>query len=241
MKRNAKKSTVKKSKATTKKAENTQEAAPVKEPSKEMTAFFGGTGIATDMASVAQSMAKVGAMSRNVGSGLFLKFNKQGEWLFGADEDEVESEDFFAVNPLSFTNGFIGWRSGSVVGEHMCPVTQGMPCTEAELDPIESSKQGDGWNAQLGLTMRSMDADEPLELIYNTSSRGGKQSISKLAEEISQRIVDAPEACVPVVSLLADSYKHKQYGTIYTPVLAVIAWADMNGVIVEEVEEAIEE
>lgn len=205
-------------------------------PAKEVTPFFSGGDIA-DPSRMQQSMARLGQASRNVGGGLFLRFTKQGEWLFGQDQDDVEEGERFAVNPMSFTNGYIGWENGAVVGEHMCSVMDGMPCSQADLEPITGKGQSDGWSAQLGLSMKSLDEDEPLELRYNATSRGGKQAIGTLADEISARMLEDANSCVPIIELDADSYKHKQYGKIFTPILSVVAWADSNGVVVEEVED----
>jgi len=205
-------------------------------PSKEVTPFFGG-GEMSDPAKMLNAMSRLGQASRNVGGGLFLRFTKQGEWLFGQDQDDVEEGERFAVNPMSFTNGYIGWENGAVVGEHMCSVMDGMPCSQADLQPIEGKGQSDGWSAQLGVAMKSMDGDEPLELQFKATSRGGKQAIGALADEIAARMEMNASSCVPVVELDTDSYKHKQYGKIFTPVLSVVAWADINGAIVEEVED----
>jgi len=207
------------------------------ETNKALANFFGGGTIA-NVQSLQSTMAKLGGLSRNTGGGLYLRFTKAGEWLFGSDLEEVGADERFAVNPLSFVNGWIGWQNGSVVGEHMCPVAEGMPCSEADLDPIRSSGASDGWSAQLGVTMVSIDEEDPLELIYKATSRGGKQAISGLADEISARMRMDEVSFVPIVMLDADSYKHKSYGTINTPVLRVVAWADMSGNIVEEVEAA---
>ena len=204
-------------------------------PSKEVTPFFGG-GEMVDPSKMQSAMSRLGQAARSVGGGLFLRFTKQGEWVFGQDQDDVEAGDRFAVNPMSFTNGYIGWENGAVVGQHMCSVMDGMPCTQADLEPIEGKGQSDGWSAQLGITMKSLDEDEPLELNFNATSRGGKQAIGTLADEIAVRMLEDAESCVPIIELDADSYKHKSYGKIFTPVLAVVAWADVNGSIVEEVE-----
>ena len=42
------------------------------------------------------------------------------------------------------------------------------------------------------------------------------------------RIDDAAHA-VPVVCLKTDSYKHRRYGDVFTPVLEVVTWVDMDG------------
>ena len=35
---------------------------------------------------------------------------------------------------------------------------------------------------------------------------------------------------VPVVELTSGSYKHKEYGKIFTPEINVVSWASMDGV-----------
>src|SRR5690606_14194332 len=35
--------------------------------------------------------------------------------------------------------------------------------------------------------------------------------------------------CVPVVRLEVDSYNHKKYGEVFTPVLEIVRWISFNG------------
>jgi len=45
----------------------------------------------------------------------FLKMTKAGEWVFGADDTEVESNSDWAVDTASFCVGFQAWDDGELV------------------------------------------------------------------------------------------------------------------------------
>jgi hypothetical protein len=218
--------------------DNTPKAAArgaAKKPAGEVVPFFPGGGDMVDPAALQSAMSALGRQAQS--GGLFMKFTKSGEWLYGPAQDEVSPEDLWAVNPGSFVNGYIGWKNGMPIGEHMCSVTRGMPCRYEELEPIEAVTETDGWSAQLGFTVNSYPASgddaENLELIFKTTSHGGKKAAAGLADEISKRMSKGDGTFVPIVSLSADSYKHKNYGKIIIPVIRVVAWADMNGNVAE--------
>ena len=74
-------------------------------------------------------------------------------------------------------------------------------------------------------------ADAGIEVLYKTASVGGMRGIDDLLIEIQAQLsspggVDHP---CPVIVCGADSYTHKKWGQIYTPILEVTGWADMEG------------
>ena len=69
--------------------------------------------------------------------------------------------------------------------------------------------------------------DSGAQLLYKASSRGGRQAITELLGKIIARGVDGETELCPIVMLKVDSYRHKKYGKIYTPVLDVIDWMDL--------------
>ena len=62
-----------------------------------------------------------------------MKMTKFGEWVYGAENTEVEEDAILAVNPMGFQHGWTAWGSkdrgndGVNVGEVMVPATQPMP------------------------------------------------------------------------------------------------------------------
>ena len=170
-----------------------------------------------------------------VGS-VILKMDKGGHWIYGAEQTEVESDSTWAVNPFSFIHGYIAWGDGEVLGEMMVPVTEPKP----ELPPVPHGAKK-GWEVQVGMSLKCLSGpDKGLEVRYTTTSVGGKRAVNTLGVAIAAQCETTPGKPVPVVALKKDSYQHKSYGKIYTPVFEIVEWASMDGQT-EEAEEGKEE
>ena len=63
-----------------------------------------------------------------------LKMDKTGHWVFGADQTEAEEDSRWAVNPFSFTHGFIAWGDGDVLAETMVAVAEPLLADDAARD-----------------------------------------------------------------------------------------------------------
>lgn len=156
---------------------------------------------------------------------VILKMDKTGHWVFGADQEEVEDDSLWAVNPFSFLHGFIAWGEGEVLGEKMVPVTQPLPDVDA---PPPGAKRG--WEPQVGFSLKCISGqDEGMEARYTTTSVGGKRAVQSLAVEIAGQVEKDQTKPVPVVKLGKDHYQHKSYGRVYTPVFDVQKWIGMDG------------
>jgi hypothetical protein len=154
-----------------------------------------------------------------VGS-VILKMDKGGHWIYGAEQTEVESDSTWAVNPFSFIHGYIAWGDGDVLGEMMVPVTEPKP----ELPPVPHGAKK-GWEVQVGMSLKCLSGpDKGLEVRYTTTSVGGKRAVNTLGIAIATQCETAPVVC-----LKKDSYQHKSYGKIYTPVFEIQDWVSMDG------------
>ena len=170
-----------------------------------------------------------------VGS-VILKMDKGGHWIYGAEQTEVESDSTWAVNPFSFIHGYIAWGDGEVLGEMMVPVTEPKP----ELPPVPHGAKK-GWEVQVGMSLKCLSGpDKGLGVRYTTTSVGGKRAVNTLGVAIAAQCETTPGKPVPVVALKKDSYQHKSYGKIYTPVFEIQDWASMDGQT-DEAEAATEE
>lgn len=157
----------------------------------------------------------------------FLRMDKTGEWIYGADDTEVQEGSLWAINPGSFIEGYIAWGDGEVLGEEMAPMT-GQPVVAANLPPVPDASRG--WEKQIGFQIQCTNGeDKGLSCIFKTSSKGGLKAVRKLIGIVVQQIGADPQAIVPVVALANDSYKHKTYGKIFTPVFDIKSWVTMDG------------
>ncbi len=172
------------------------------------------------------SALRVAAQSAAPAGGtVILKMDRTGHWVFGADQDEVEPGSKWAVNPYSFTHGYIAWGDGQVLGEKMAPMTEPLP--EVEAAPPGASK---GWEMQIGFSLKCISGEDAgMEARYTATSVGGKRSVQELALAVAEQADKDSSKIVAVVTLGKDHYQHKSYGRIYTPVFDVVEWVGMNG------------
>lgn len=176
------------------------------------------------VASLADSLRNVASDVGSSGS-VILKMDKTGHWVFGADQTEVEDDSTWAINPFSFTHGYIAWGEGEVIAEKVVPVSQPLP--EVEDAPPQAKR---GWEVQLGMSLKCVSGeDKDMEARYTVTSVGGKKAVQKLALDIAAQVEKDQSRPVPVVRLRKEHYTHKSYGRIYTPVFDIVEWIGMEG------------
>ena len=146
----------------------------------------------------------------------YLKFGKNANWLYGVDDDVIGEEEVLYVDASSFVVGYILWDDGKVKDETCVPVSQ-----RANLVKIEGA---DGF---LGVNFKAME--DGLMLQYKTSSHGGKKLIQKLMKDVGLGMKEHGADKIAMVTLSADSYKHKNFGTINTPEFTLVGWAGPDG------------
>lgn len=156
---------------------------------------------------------------------VFIKMDKTGHWVFGADQTEIDDESTWAINPYSFIHGFIAWGEGDVLGEVMGPLHDPLP--EIGVAPHGAKK---GWESQVGLFMKCLTGEDAnMEARFTTTSKGGKRAIHELAIAIAAQVDKDQSKPVPIVLLKTDSYKHKTYGKVIVPVFEIVDWMSMDG------------
>jgi hypothetical protein len=154
-----------------------------------------------------------------------IKMDKTGHWVFGAQQTEVEDSSKWAVNPFSFTHGYIAWGDGEVLAEHVLPVTEPLPQLDAA--PAGAKK---GWEMQVGFSMKCLTGEDAgLEVRFNSTSVGGKRSVQGLGLAIATQVDVDQAKPVAIVRLGKDHYQHKSYGRIFTPVFEVLEWMSLDG------------
>ena len=175
------------------------------------------------------AIKNLGAILRNLDSYIsegtvILKMDKTGEWVFGADQTEVQEGSTWAINPLSFVHGFIAWGDGEVLAEKMTGMANPLP--ELDAAPEKAKK---GWEQQIGFSLTCLTGDDKdLNVRFCATSVGGKRAVATIGKAIADQADKDPAHPVPVVYLESDHYQHKQYGKIYTPIFQVLKWMGME-------------
>jgi hypothetical protein len=169
---------------------------------------------------------------------VIIKMDKTGHWVFGADQEEVEADSTWAVNPFSFVHGYIAWGDGDVLAEKMVSVSEPLP----EMDDAPPMAKR-GWEVQVGMSLKCLTGeDKGMEARYTTTSAGGKRGVQTLAVAIAEQVDKDQTKPVPVVLLKKEHYQHKSYGRIFTPLFDIQSWVSMDGEepVVEEIAEEVE-
>lgn len=180
--------------------------------------------ISSLIANLEQAQAQSPAVMDN--DFLFLKLTKFGEWVFGGEDTEVSNESIFAIDPSSYMHGWIAWHDFKLQGEEMS--VQGQPpIDKASLPTVE----GNNWVPQVGFALKGMEGpEEGVQLLYKTSSRGGKEAVAGLLSAIVARGKSGETDLCPEIVLEKSSYVHKKHGKTFVPVLTIDGWIDIpNG------------
>jgi hypothetical protein len=166
--------------------------------------------------------AQTATPSASSGDFQFLKMTKQGEWVYGADEIEVSDDSAFVIDPSSYSQGYVAWSAdGELEDEKMAAAGQ----PPVLLSALDNSMN---WKVQVGFALKGIEgAEDGEQLLFKTSSQGGKEVISALLAQIIAKARTGAAAFCPIVVLDNSSYKHKKYGKIYKPVLTVDEWVEV--------------
>jgi len=177
------------------------------------------------VSSLSNSLRSIATDVSAAGGVAILKMDKGGHWVFGSDQTEIEPDSTWAVNPFSFVHGFIAWGDGEVLGEKMTSVANPLP----ELDAAPPSAKK-GWESQVGMSLQCVSGDDKgTECRYTVTSVGGKRAVQTLAVALADQVEKDQSKPVAIVRLKKDSYAHKSYGKIYTPVFEIVEWVSLDG------------
>ena len=160
-------------------------------------------------------------------SAAFLKFAK-GEWTWGAEDNEVEPDALWAIHPQGFQHGWIAWgdkahgNESTKLGEIIVPATEPLPLGSSLAD-VEGR-----WDQQVAMQLVCLNGfDKGTKVKFNGSSLGVRKVYQKIVNAVVAQINSGQDGVAPVVSLAVDSYKHKTYGKVYTPLMKIEKWQDM--------------
>lgn len=177
------------------------------------------------VSSLSSSLRSIAADVGPAGGVAIIKMDKGGHWVFGAEQTEIEADSTWAINPFSFVHGFIAWGDGEVLAEKMTSVANPLP----ELDEAPTGAKK-GWESQVGMSLQCVSGeDKGLECRYTVTSVGGKRAVQTMAVALADQVEKDQTKPVAIVRLKKDSYAHKSYGKIYTPVFEIVEWVSLDG------------
>lgn len=169
--------------------------------------------------------------------GQLLKFSK-GDWLVGADADEVPVGTRLVALMDDLQIGWLKWVDGKPASQVLGRVAEGYSPPrrkelgdddESEWELDDTGKARDPWQFSNYLTMRKPGLIGTVEdedaFTFTTSSRGGINVVGELCKQYGKQMRSRPDE-YPIVELSVDSYKHPnpQFGRIKVPVMKIVAW-----------------
>lgn len=201
--------------------------------------FTGNANLPTNPADLANIGAAVAVTANSGVAGNLLRMQRDGLWVYGAENTQVEEGSTWAINPHSFQHGYCCWSDGKLAGEVMVPISSPLPPRSGLKEVIGPVRNDRGqeigeevkeWTDQLMFDLVCLDGeDEGTAVTYKTNSVGGKNAIGAVATAIGARAQSGAKDVVPVVKLEVDHYTHRKWGKIYTPELTIVDWLTMEG------------
>lgn len=194
--------------------------------SNEISLFAKGGLPPVDMNAYKQSLKAMASASKASQNGLpFLRLLRDGLWVYGADNTEVEDGSLWAVNAFSMSIGWIAWgnegskEEGTVLGEVLARADE-LPVVRSNLPDV-----GAEWTPCVSFDLMCATGEDKGTLVrFKSNSVGGRRAFSDLLQLVAAAMDDGTGKCIPICELNADSYPHKKYGKIYTPLFDIKRW-----------------
>ena len=155
---------------------------------------------------------------------------KNGEYLYGPDQDQIPCGSRFIANMAGLRIGWKRWYGKKVTDERMGLLAEGFrPPARHELGDfdqnqweLDDKKQPrDPWQSTNELTLRGIETGD--EFVFATSGNGGKGAVGELCKAYGKLYRQKP-GMAPVIELGHDHYIHQAYGKTYFPVFKLVDW-----------------
>lgn len=195
------------------------------------------------LSSLKAGLVNVASSITAAGGDPYLRLLRDGTWVYGAENVEIEEGSEWAINPLSLMHGWTAWtdykkKANEKLGEVMVPATSPLPPRTdlRELTDEEGNKCD--WDQQLSLQFQCLTGeDEGTQVQYNTTSVGGLKAVKGILNAIARQLEVDMENPVPVVRIKTDSYQHKTWGKTYVPEFEIVDWVPLDDQIKDPVKQ----
>ena len=168
-----------------------------------------------------------------------LRLGRDGVWVYGADNTEVEEGSRWAINPLALRHGQVCWKvipQGSkekpeLFGKHTVPANQPKPNPGQAFDSAGNAVNHDQhpWADFVGVDLACISGeDKGVQVTYEPSSTGGLRAMDGYMTALAAQLDKDASKPVAIVELDSDHYDHKQYGKTYVPVLRIVDWVALD-------------
>lgn len=174
-----------------------------------------------------------------VGGSPYLRLLKDGDWVFGQEDNAVAKGTAAVINPMSIKHGYSCWTNrqpgqgkNESLGEIM--VGLGAPLPAMHELPQHSDPQSGvicPWKDQIAMDVKFISGKHKgTQVQWKVSSVGGLNAARVILDAILAKLDEGTEYVCPIITMDSDSYKHATYGKTYTPKLDVDGWMNLEGV-----------
>jgi len=180
-----------------------------------------------------------------------LRMQKDGVWVYGAENIEVEEGSIWAFNVMSVQHGFTCWtnypdkgpdkRKNEFKGEAYASLFSDA------LDPYKLPKHEDAfgtpceWKPASTVELVCTNGEDAGEqVIYKPSSVGGGNFMDAILAAIDKQIDTGSDEIIPLIELDDDHYDNKNYGKTYVPKFKIKGWRAADDATPIDTSEAME-
>jgi hypothetical protein len=183
-------------------------------------------------------LANVRTKLPEVASSPYLRLLKDGDWVFGQEDNAVAKGTEAVINPLSIKHGYSCWTNrqpgegkNESLGEIMVGLNQPLPAMH-ELPQHSDPATGRPapWKDQMSVDIKFVTGKHKgTQVMWKVGSVGGLNAAKGILDAIMAKLDEGTSFVCPIVTLDSDSYKHATYGKTYVPKIEVVGWMDLEG------------
>ena len=173
-----------------------------------------------------------------VGGSPYLRLLKDGDWVFGQEDNAVAKGTEAVINPISIKHGYSCWTNrqpgqgkNESLGEIMVGLNQPLQMIHElpqHSDPVTGTPAP--WKDQMALDLKFVSGKHKgTQVQWKVSSVGGLNAARVILDAVLAKLDEGTAFVCPIVSLDSDFYKHATYGKTYTPKIEVVGWMDLEG------------
>jgi hypothetical protein len=173
-----------------------------------------------------------------VASSPYLRLLKDGDWVFGQEDNAIAKGTEAVINPLSIKHGYSCWTNrqpgqgkNENLGEIMVGLNAPLPAIHElpqHSDPVTGNVCQ--WKDQMSVDVKFLTGKHKgAQVLYKVSSVGGLNACKGVLDAILARLDEDTAFVCPIITLDSDHYKHATYGKTYVPKIEVIGWMDLEG------------
>ena len=183
-------------------------------------------------------LANVRTKLPEVAGSPYLRLLKDGDWVFGQEDNAVAKGTEAVINPLSIKHGYSAWTNrqpgegkNENLGEIMVGLNAALPAMhelEQKVDP--QTGRPAPWKDQMSTDIKFLGGKHKgTQVMWKVSSVGGLNAAKGILDAILTKLDEGTSFVCPIVTLDSDSYKHTTYGKTYVPQIEIVGWMDLEG------------